>query len=851
MRRRVASVTLALAGLLACAAPRAAAQDLVPVLTFRTDAAGVPLLTVASTPDDYFVVEARSPGRADWLARSVTRGQPDSTVLTEPAGGLAADAYRVRRFRVSAPGDLDGDGRDDLAELAGGTRLGPLNPAMPVELADGAVRLVTATDFDALAASTASVDSTLAGGSFVKFYLVDNRSDASLEVYFVNVRNLPTHLDFARAVGIPTQPNGVSLVEDMRGTLVYHPEVEGPSGQPGLYTFEFGALAEYDFALIRRAFDGLTANMPFLRGRLAYRPQHPRAFELLEAERAAYAASRIPVVTEDELFGGLDYLAVNAGVGFGRLRVLPEGETPSPFDVVVLETLPNELPRVGGILTSVVQTPLSHVNLRAIENGLPNAYLRDATADARVADLLGGFVRLEVRADGFELRAATQAEVDDYFADQRPREPQRLRADLAVREIRPLRELGFADAVSVGAKAANLAELHRLGFPAGTVPEGFAVPFAFYAAFMRHNGLDARVRELLADPAFRDGDSAAQEAALDALRDGIRDGTFPADLDEALTRLQASFPVGTYIRCRSSTNNEDLPGFSGAGLYDSKTQRPDEGHIRKSIRQVFASLWNYRAYVEREFFRVEHETAYMAVLVHPSFREERVNGVAVSTDPLFGEPDVYYVTSQIGEDLVTNPASRSVSEELLVGSAPGGRVQVVRTSNRVLLGERVLEAAYLEQLRGYLGRIDAHFAELYDAAGEPSFAVEVEFKVDSSGQLAIKQARPWVGYEPQPDGGGSPLADAPAGYVFPNPVAPGQDAVLVLELDTERTLSVHLADALGRQLGRPLVAPFPTGRGLLSLFEVAAAPRELERIAYAVRDVDSGELLWSGWIMRR
>ena len=85
-----------------------------------------------------------------------------------------------------------------------------------------------------------------------------------------------------------------------------------------------------------------------------------------------------------------------------------------------------------------------------------------------------------------------------------------------------------------------------------------------------------------------------------------------------LRDLQESFPVGTSIRCRSSSNNEDLPGFSGAGLYDSKTQHPDEGHISKSVKQVFASTWNFRAFREREFHRIDHMTVSYTHLTLPT-----------------------------------------------------------------------------------------------------------------------------------------------------------------------------------------------------------------------------------------
>ena len=45
---------------------------------------------------------------------------------------------------------------------------------------------------------------------------------------------------------------------------------------------------------------------------------------------------------------------------------------------MIYEALPNELPRVAGIISTVPQTPLSHVNLRAVQDGMPNAFIRDA-----------------------------------------------------------------------------------------------------------------------------------------------------------------------------------------------------------------------------------------------------------------------------------------------------------------------------------------------------------------------------------------------------------------------------------------------------------------------------------------
>ncbi|MGY8689756.1 MAG: PEP/pyruvate-binding domain-containing protein, partial [Verrucomicrobiales bacterium] len=128
-------------------------------------------------------------------------------------------------------------------------------------------------------------------------------------------------------------------------------------------------------------------------------------------------------------------------------------------------------------------------------------------------------------------------------------------------------------------------------------------------------------------------DPLVRENALKAFRRKIKDGEMPECMTEALTVVQQSYPEGQGVRCRSSTNNEDLLGFNGAGLYSSYTHHPDEGHLSKSVKQVFASLWDSLAYEHREFYRVDHWQAAMGVLIHPNHEGEQVNGVAVSKYP--------------------------------------------------------------------------------------------------------------------------------------------------------------------------------------------------------------------------
>ena len=67
----------------------------------------------------------------------------------------------------------------------------------------------------------------------------------------------------------------------------------------------------------------------------------------------------------------------------------------------------------------------------------------------------------------------------------------------------------------------------------------------------------------------------------------------------------------------------------------------------------------------------------------------------------------------------------------------------ISTSNRTD-GDLILSDAHREELRQHLGHIHSSFRELYAVGATEPFAIEIEFKITSDGDLSIKQARPWV-----------------------------------------------------------------------------------------------------------
>ena len=655
----------------------------------------------------------------------------------EAARGNKFSAQQIR-------GMQSGQGNRSRRRGGFGGRRGSREPSGPrlnpeqVAFKDGAATVPDRETFEKLSyqGTDVRIDTQLTGIEFVKFQ-IERTHTQNPQLYFMNTETHRSHGSFMNAAGLRRGQG------QMRGVLSYRPLSTAPNGEPGVYTFEFNPNDAFPFEEIKLAHNLLVAKMPSLKNRLGYCPLWG-AIDIYYREKAFYDGAEFPVYFEDDLYANIGYLPLNQAASFGRLRILEMGERPSPRDIVICKTLPNEMSRVAGVITGVRQTPLSHVNLRAIQDKVPNAFIANAWENKEIEPLIGRYVYYEVNADGFEIREATFKEVETHFSDLRPSRSQKPARDLSVTKVLPLDGISFSGATRFGVKTANIATLRTLGFPEGTVPNGFGVPFYFYDAFMKHNGFYEEVEVLLKDSEFQDSYDT-RETALKGFRERIKKGEMPTWMMNALAELHNAFPEGTSLRCRSSTNNEDLPGFSGAGLYDSYTHHPDEGHLSKSIKQVFASLWNFRAFEAREFYRIDHFATAMGVLVHPNFASELANGVAVTDDVVYQTTGNYYLNTQVGENLVTNPDGQSVPEEILLDWWDSNNYRVITTSNRTADGARILKDAYLRELSRYLAAIHNKFGQLYGPAAQTAdFAMEIEFKITSDGKLAVKQARPWV-----------------------------------------------------------------------------------------------------------
>lgn len=672
----------------------------------------------------------------------MTMGVNGTMVISEPGGAYPLANYTITEHSVAAPDDFDGDGIDDVTEFNNMPTDAPLNFADPIAFVDGSTSIPDAQTFlDLATVNNVGWAPFLDGQLYVKFGILD-RDTPEPKIYFINSNTYTIHATFFNSIGATV------VGDDSSGEIVFNPNDILPNGTIGSYSFNFSFGNAKNFEETQRTYELLLANMPFLKNNMNHFIGQGSENTHTNQYASDFVDSRIDVVFESDVFAEIHYIPFHEAEGYGFFRHMEDlNETPGSRDIVLYDALPNSLPRVGGIITSVIQTPLSHVNLRAIQDDVPNAYIEDPLSIDSIASLIGSYIYYKVENETFQIRSATLDEVNAWYEDLRPTEPQIPIRDLSITEIMPLDDIEFEMSSSFGAKCANVATMRSFGLPDGTIPDGFGIPFYYYDEFMQYNNFYEEAQVMIDNPAFQN-DINFRISRLEDFRDDIKDAPMPQWMLDNLQAMHEAFPVGTAVRCRSSTNNEDLPGFSGAGLYTSKTQHLDEGHIKKSIKQIYASMWNFRAYEERDFYRVDHFIAAMGVLCHPNFQEEHSNGVGISIDPIYGTDSTFYLNTQVGESLITNPDPNAVPEEILLYQNPSqaGGYLVLNLSNLVNPGELVMDQVYLDQMRDYLTVIHNEFAILYDVVGAEGFGMDIEYKVTAQDQLVIKQARPWVSF---------------------------------------------------------------------------------------------------------
>ncbi len=472
-------------------------------------------------------------------------------------------------------------------------------------------------------------------------------------------------------------------------------------------------------------------------------------------EEIAGQLTDVPVVTNDEIYEETTWQFFNEGKRVGKLRII-DGIEDSELDKLVYdkdeililnEAIPT-LTVVSGVISETFSTPLSHVALRARTWGIPHIGLKNASVLFK--ELAGETVLLEATQSGYELRKATKDEIAAWKAEKEKARTVHLPGlNLDQSELKPLTNIRMTETDAYGAKTSNLGEIVHANVDGCFVPEGFGIPIHYYEAHMKKHGLDKKMKKLLKSKKFK-SDANHRRDQLEKLREEIL--AKPIDsklLDEVTAKVEAmKAPKGVFVR--SSTNAEDLPGFNGAGLYDTVPFVQGRENLEKAVKQVWASVWNQRAFEERDYFGIDHRAVKGAVLVQKAVNATAAGVLVTSNIYDKRDSDVYTINAKSGlgirvvegkkmpEQILFDVKhgsmkvlSRSDEDTMLVAAEGGGVKEVPNPAKN----EPVLTHARAEKLSQVARRLTEVFPK------ENPLDIEWLFVGDD---LQIVQSRPFM-----------------------------------------------------------------------------------------------------------
>ncbi len=488
-------------------------------------------------------------------------------------------------------------------------------------------------------------------------FAIDRRNGN--KIYFINSNRYRVHKDFLLAMYMIPRGTDVfgPVYQDQNrrfivGTIAWQKTVEK-------FTWE---LWEGDLAtpeMIRQANDVI--NKGFF-AKVFFKPNSIRQ----EDETANLAIDR---VTQDDINRNEAYLALNTGTAVGRIHIIDKlDDTVEVGDneILILKELPLNLPQVRGVIVAQPSSPLSHINILAKGWNIPNIYIKDADKLFREFDTR--VFKLEARDSDYSFEPASLDEIKQKFASPDQQVPP---ANLNTTALMPLRQMRAKDSIAYGSKAANLGELLFKHVPGIVVPDGFGIPYAAYAKFMKYNGFDKIISDLMDDNAFVHNPRVRRQK-LDEFRKSMQNGKVEPELRAAIISRWRTQLGGKPAFVRSSSNSEDLPNFSGAGLYTSVANVRDEDKIIDAVKTVWASLWNFQGYEARVRNYVSQDDVYMSAFVQLGVDMDR-GGVMITKDPFDDKSkNAVYISAVCGhntkvtandgipEQVLFNPKSNSV-----------------------------------------------------------------------------------------------------------------------------------------------------------------------------------------------
>jgi rifampicin phosphotransferase len=569
---------------------------------------------------------------------------------------------------------------------------------------------------------------------------VIDRKDKN-KIYYVNSTRYPFHKDFVNGTYLSLE-RGQEFFDNnylkanrrfILGTVAFQTPLQR-------WTFEFweGDLIPVD--QIKLVSDVI--NQSFFEP-VAFKPNSSRQDE------ASASVEGLVRILQSEIAKEQEYEPLNLARGLGRIHIIEKFDEHVEIgsnEILVLNEVPIQLPPVAGVIVAQPSTPLSHINLLVKGWGVPNAYIKNAHQLLKEYD--GWWVSFETKRDSYSIKRADLDQVKEYQKRMASRPDLiRPRSNLTVSRIASLRQQRAKDVIAYGGKSANLGEMMRARLPGIIVPAGFTLPFFYYEQFIRENNFDQLIDEMMNDQKFVH-DPSYRRARLKELRAEIQKGKVDEGLRSSVLRIVRDRYAGKGLFARSSSNSEDLPKFSGAGIHSSVPNVKGDEQVMEAIKTVWASLWNFEAYEARERAGIDHGKVFMAVLLQEGINADSA-GVMLTTDPYDREnKSAYYISAKRGlgikvvegkrvaEQIIFRPETntvqvltRSAEDSLLTFDENGGVKEIPISGERAVLTDamvrKLVKAA--QRIKRVFGGKDQDIEWLY-----------------RDGQIYIVQSRPFV-----------------------------------------------------------------------------------------------------------
>ncbi len=504
---------------------------------------------------------------------------------------------------------------------------------------------------------------------------------------------------------------------------------------------------------------------------------------------------RLPRIYAHELFASATYIPLNPGKTIGRIRAFQNLEdyqlqktTLEWHDIIVMPRVPDDIPRLSGIINAQHTTPLSHTNVlasgwqipNAIQLGIIDEIFKNSWQNTWVeysVDTNANHVKIRSTQKPTELTKpswkATKIKLDEPLVTNVP--------------ITSLENLRVEDRFKYGTKAANLGELfhvlnegsqrilgfyqvkrpprsHLLNYLAKALSyklptkvgsqelskiydlshnflknsiklsKGIALPFAIQQQFLESS---PKIQQAIGKLKMALELNARQiDALCISLQHMMLETRLPKHVKSYIdSEIMKNLGGVSSFVVRSSSNAEDLYGFSAAGIYESINHVTTADNIFESIKQVWASILSPRSVRLRQDVGISLDDVYMGVIIQEEI-PSKMGGVLVTCNPA-NKSDFRNVYMNISTKSAVHivQGSESPYQYLYNTVEGGGRTVALGKANEDLSEE---QKETLQKL-AYCGRfLQSHFSPDYTF----SAPVDIEWLANADG-LYILQLRPY------------------------------------------------------------------------------------------------------------